>query len=164
MGVRAQEPCLIFLGSSKKWLVQKPEPFHRCGAPLIFLLGAGWRGGSLGPLEIRSSSDPWGLETGLSLRAQRGCGDRHLHFARARSEPTERLGHLLCIIGRLIKEDPDVRVHQHADGQAQEVLCGEGQDRVGRKSTERSRQSCHHASPIYPSLLTLSQLVIKMGY
>lgn len=99
------------------------------------------------PLETRSSSDPWGLETGLSLLAQRWCGDSNLHFARARSEPAERLGHLLCVVGRLIKEDPDVGVHKHADRQAQEVLCGEGQDRVGRKSTERSRQSCHHASP-----------------
>lgn len=85
---------------------------------------------------------------GLSLLAQSGRRDSHLHFARARSEPAERLGHLLRIIGRLVKEDPEVGVHQHADRQAQKVLCGEGQDRVGGQSAERSRPSGHHASPV----------------
>lgn len=58
-------------------------------------------------------------------QAQR-CSDGHLHFARARSEPAECLRHLLCVVSRLIEEYSDVGVHQHADRQAQKVLCEEG--------------------------------------
>lgn len=73
---------------------------------------------------------PLGVRDWTQSRAWRGCSDGHLHFARAWSEPPECLGHLLGIVSRLIEEDPDVGVHQHADWQAQEVLCGEGQDRA----------------------------------
>lgn len=76
---------------------------------------------------------PLGARDGTQLLAPRECLDGHLHFARARSEPAECLGHLLCIVCRLIKEDPDIGVHQHKDGQAQEALRGEGQDRVSSR-------------------------------
>lgn len=98
---------------------------------------------------------------GLSLLAQSGRRDSHLHFARARSEPAERLGHLLRIISRLVKEDPEVGVHQHADRQAQKVLCGEGQDRVGSQQKDLDRLV---TTPAPSSLLKHSPLVTKMGY
>lgn len=89
-------------------------------------------------------------------RTQR-CRGGHLHFARAWSEPAECLGHLLRIVCRLIEEDPDVGVHQHADGQAQEVLCEVGQMGSQHKDLD---------SPVNtpPSLLMHSQLIIKPNY
>lgn len=156
--VRAQDPCLLFLGFLKKCLAQKLAPFHYGGVsrPAWFIFSARdrmrrehwvlWNKQQQRPLE----AGDW-----TQSRAQR-CSDCHLHFARARSEPAECLGHLLRVVCRLIEEDPDVGVHQHADRQAQEALCEEGQ--VGSRCKDLDSPVSTPAR--LPSLLTHSHLII----
>lgn len=68
-------------------------------------------------------------------RAVVSTGPHHLHSPGARAEPPERLRHLLGVVGRLVEEDANVLVHQHPDGQAEEVLrLPRRQDRSGVSS------------------------------
>ena len=94
--------------------------------------------------------------------ADGGAGTGHLHFPGARAEPAERLGHLLRVIGRLVEEDPDVLIHQHPDGQAEEVLrLGRVQDRWGgqQKALDIPAQLPH---PRPPCCARLSPLMCSL--
>lgn len=95
--------------------------------------------------------------------ADGGAGTGHLHFPGARAEPSESLGHLLRVIGRLVEEDPDVLIHQHPDGQAEEVLrWGSMQDRWGgqQKALDIAAQLLHPRPPCWARLSPLMVLCL----
>lgn len=133
-------------------------PFQQLGFSVIIFCGM--KLVSVSSLPPGNRVESTGLEgSGLCLQ-RREDRDRHLHLPGAWAQPAERQGHLLGVIGRLIEEDPDVLVHQHADGQAEEALLGR-EDRTGREGGHRKgldipAQLLHPSSPCWiPSPLCL---------